>query len=406
VIEPQMTLNLRSRSSLLPGGCRAASPMPSFKGLVLLISLMLLVLTGCVPAPSSVAVQLVEAVNAQKLNTALSFFSDNAVVSVEGLAPFSGRPEITAWLERLTADKIKLTTSEILKQDEKSFSARYSLTMASANDLGVASLEGTGEITTRMGLINTLSFSLSPSSRDELRIASLHKGLPLLSYAVLTDPEPLRASPGGAYGANLASLTLSITNGTGKQVLVRSIAFRIPQGAAAGDLTPNISGVNSEAPDRWHLTNKEGRFTLAPELPEDGALDAGQGLSITLSRIEISDKPGACSLEIFEETGTATTGAMAIQLAKSPFALIVSDLIADPLVIAPGESTVLYWVGSDGATYKLYDGHTFIDVNSTDSYTVRDLKKTTTFYLTAALVGGEDLPPAVIRERTVTVTSP
>jgi hypothetical protein len=69
----------------------------------------------------------------------------------------------------------------------------------------------------------------------------------------------------------------------------------------------------SEAPDRRQATKKEGRLTLAPELPQDGVLEAGEGLFITLSRIEINEKPGVSDLEIIEETGETTTGRMTIQ---------------------------------------------------------------------------------------------
>jgi hypothetical protein len=403
VIERRTDRILRSRKQPSPAGSRRpGGPRQTVKGLAVLIGMVLLALAGCGPAPDSVAKQLVEAVNAQELDAALGLFAGDAVVSVGGSPPFSGKGEIQAWLERLFADGVQLAELDILKQDEKSFAAHYSLTTASASGLGVASLEGTGEMTTQAGRITALHFSLGEGSRAELLRALLRTGEPALSYAVLSDPDPLRASPGGAYDPNLASLTVLVTNDSGDPVPVRSIILRLPEGSSARDLTPNISGVNSEAPDRWHVTKKEGRFTLAPELPEDGIVEAGEGLFITLSEIEINDRPGVWSLEIVEETGEATTGSLAIPLAKFPFELYVSDLAAEPLVVEPGGSTTLFWEGSDGATYNLYDGQETTVVRSVDSYTVDSLTQTTTFYLTATLVGGEDQPP-VIRERTVTV---
>jgi hypothetical protein len=121
-----------------------------------------------------------------------------------------------------------------------------------------------------------------------------------------------------------------------------------------------------------------------------------------LSEIEVNDRPGVWNLEIVEETGEATRGGLAIPMVKFPFALYVSDLAAAPLVVGSGMSTTLSWEGSDGATYWLYDGQTIRDVPSVGSQPVYSLTQTTTFYLTATLVGAEDLPP-VIRERTVTV---
>jgi hypothetical protein len=403
VKESQTNLIPRSRKqSPLAERYRSGQPGHILKGLALLIGIALLALVGCGPPPDSVAEQLVKAVNAQDLDGALSLFASDAVVSIGRSAPFSGREEIETWLERLFADNVELGEAEILAQDENSVLARYPLAMDSASALGLVSLEGTGEITIREGRITDLSFSLSEGSQAELLRAMLQIGSPALSYAVLTDPDPLRASPGGPYDPNLASLTLVITNDTGETVPVRSISLRLPEGFSPRDLTPNISGVNSEAPDRWHVTKKEGRFTLAPELPQDGILEAGEGLSIMLSEIEVNDRPGVWNLEIVEETGEATRGGLAIPMVKVPFALYVSDLAAAPLVVGSGMSTTLSWEGSDGATYWLYDGQTIRDVPSVGSQPVYSLTQTTTFYLTATLVGAEDLPP-VIRERTVTV---
>jgi hypothetical protein len=193
-----------------------------------------------------------------------------------------------------------------------------------------------------------------------------------------------------------------VTNDTTDAVQVRSISFHLPEGDSARDMTRNISGVNSEAPDRWHLTKAEGWFTLAPELPQDGLLEAGDGLSFRLSKIEINDEPGVWDLEIVEETGDATRGTTTIQLAKLPFELYVSELGAKPLVVEQGGNTTLYWEGSDGATYHLYDGQVTTVITDAQSYRAEGLTQTTTFYLTATLMGGEGLPP-VIRERTVTV---
>lgn len=381
-----------------PGGQSGHFPSRLF----LFVGIVLLALAGCGSPPDSVAEQLVNAVNAQDLDGALSLFAANAVVSVGRTAPFSGMGEIELWLEDLFADNVELGEPEILAQDENSLLARYPLTMDSASTQGRISLEGTGEMVIREGKITALVFRLSEGARAELLKAMLRVDSLALSYAVLTDPDPLRASPGGSYDPNLASLTVLVTNITEEPVPVRNIVFRLPEGSSARDLTPSTSGVNSEAPPRWHLSNKEGRFTLAPELAEDGILGAGEGLSLEFSEIEVNDKPGVWSMEIVEETGEATKSSLTIQLAKFPFALGVSDLVAEPLVVELGGSTLLSWEGSDGATYSLYDGQATTVVPSVGSYSVDGLTQTTTFYLTATLIGAEDLLP-VVRERTVTV---
>ena len=261
------------------------------------------------------------------------------------------------------------------------------------------------------------------------------KSAPVLSYSLLTDPDPLRASPAGEdYDSNIAMLTVVATNETGKDITVRNIILTIPTGQGAQALTRNITGVNPtvfiyrlEGPinksKKWHIcktgdkdcnTGDKNEFIVTTENPEqDGILKTGEGLYIKLPEILINDRPGVWSLTIDETTGKNTTNSMTIQSIKAPFELIVSDLGADPLVVEPGGCTTLYWEGSDGADYWLFDGQKTnkldsvgnIDDSNKDQYQryeVCDLKLTTTFYLTATLVGGEYQLP-VIRERTVTV---
>jgi hypothetical protein len=382
------------------------------KRLTLLIGIVLLALAGCGSPPDTVTEQLVEAVNAQDLDGALGLFARDAVVNAGSEGSFAGRGEIQRWLKRLFTDNVGLEQSEILEVSENGIQARYKMTADSASALGVASLEGVGEMTVQEGRIMALSFDLSERSKADLLKATLEVGTPVLSYAVLPDPDPLRASPGGGYEYNLAALWVVVSNNTADPVRVRSITFRLPEGDGAGALTPNISGVTSEAPEHWPGTESRepvywdlekagGRYVLEPEL-EDGTLEAGDGLSFRLSDIKVSDKPGVSHLEIVEETGDDTQGSMTIQLAKFPWELYVSDLNAWPLVVESGGSTTLSWQGSDGATYGLSYGEVLTDVTGVRSYTVGDLTQTTTFYLTAKPVGGEG-PPPVIRGRTVTV---
>jgi hypothetical protein len=357
---------------------------------------VLLALAGCGPKPDSVALQLLEAINAQKMDAALSLFASNAVVSVDGSAPFSGKREIQVWLESLKANNVQLEQGEILEQDEKSFRAHYSLMTTRAIDLGVAPLEGTGEITTRRGKIDTLSFILSEESQAELLMATFQQNIDttVLSYVVLTDPDPIGARQEDK-DANEASLTVAITNETGSDVKVRRISLHFK------DLISDINGVQLALSDFWKQYRVGGFFIIEPHGSNDGRLAPGKGLYINFTKIKINNQPGMWVLEIDEETGEDTTHSMTIQMVKSPFVFYVSDLTADPLVIDPGENTTLTWNGSstNGATYELRYSGEIISVNPTGSLSVK-LNETTTFYLVARLKG---IASPVIRERTVTV---
>ena len=411
--ERSVTRIWRLQGQELPAVSRSLTrPRNAARNLTLLMGILLVVLAGCGAPPESVAEQLIEAVNAQDLDGALRLFARDAVVDAGNSVLLASRGEIRHWLEDLFADNLQISESERLELSENRILSRYKVTTESANALGVAYLEGVGEITLQADRITGLCFDLSQESTAELLRATLEVGTPLLSYAVLPDPDPLRASPGEGYKHNLAALWVVVTNNTAEPVRVRSIAFRLPEGDGAGALTPNISGVASEEPEHWpgtgsrepvhwSLEKVQGRYVLEPR-SEDGMLEAGDGLSFRLSDIKVGDKPGVSHLEIVEETGDDTRGSMTIQLAKFPWELYVSDLSAWPLVVEPGGSTDLSWLGSDGAEYTLSYGEVVTDVTNRRSLTVRDLTQTTTFYLTAKPVGGGD-PPPVIRERTVTV---
>jgi len=59
--------------------------------------------------------------------------------------------------------------------------------------------------------------------------------------------------------------------------------------------------------------------------------------------------------------------------ARLPFALTVSDLDADPLVIEPEGSTTLTWEGSERRHYSLTYDQTTIDVTGMALYTVQGI---------------------------------
>ena len=153
--------------------------------LVLVLSIVLLVLTGCGAKPDTVATELAEAVNAQDLDAALKLFAEDAVVNSGGPAPFSGKEEIQGWLEDMFADNFYLEI-EIVEVTEDKVVEQDTMTMDSVNDLGIASLQGTSEITVQDGQITALNFAFSEESATELQVAMLeasvatHANLPYL----------------------------------------------------------------------------------------------------------------------------------------------------------------------------------------------------------------------------------
>jgi acetyl esterase/lipase len=145
--------------------------------LVLVICIALLALTGCGAKPDAVATKLAESVNAQDLDAALKLFAEDAVVNTGGPARFTGKEEIQGWLEGMFADNLHLEI-EIVEVAGDKVVEQDTMTMDSVNDLGLASLQGTSEITVEDGKISALDFAFSEESAAELQVALLEASVP------------------------------------------------------------------------------------------------------------------------------------------------------------------------------------------------------------------------------------
>jgi hypothetical protein len=227
---------------------------------------------------------------------------------------------------------------------------------------------------------------------------------PLLNYIIHTTPEPLQVSP-QTGDASLARLMIVVSNPKGHVVNCKSIKFSFLKGTNARDFFPDSTGISTSHPKGWSLTQNGSLFTATPDTAKDGDIGAAS-LTFTLSNIKVNQEPGTTNLAITEETASQL-GALDYPLAKFPEQFTVGGLTADPPVISPGDSTVLSWSGTSGATYTLeyldkddntvtithVKGDPTQPLPSTGSYTVDDLVQDTTFYLIVTMsVPDQDQP--------------
>jgi hypothetical protein len=178
--------------------------MNKILGTILLVGLLLL--SGCAasaptatpvpptatpipaPPPDSVAVKLAQAVNAQDLDAALALFAEDAIVNTGGLAPFTGKAEIQAWLEGMFADNFKLKI-EILEVNGDKVVEKDTMTMNSMAVLGIPSLEGISEITVQGVEITALNFTFTEESLSKLPLPiSSVEGLVGIWHQTPTNP--------------------------------------------------------------------------------------------------------------------------------------------------------------------------------------------------------------------------
>jgi acetyl esterase/lipase len=133
-----------------------------------------------------VAAQLVETVNNQDVEGALALFAESAVVNTGGPTSFTGTEQIQDWLEgleranfRIEADIQEVKVDTIVEQER--------LSMDPWTAMGISSLEGVSEIKFQNGLIQSLDFTFTDASLDELRIATLKASQPTQANIAYAD---------------------------------------------------------------------------------------------------------------------------------------------------------------------------------------------------------------------------
>ncbi|MEA2664000.1 MAG: hypothetical protein QOI11_944, partial [Candidatus Eremiobacteraeota bacterium] len=234
----------------------------------------------------------------------------------------------------------------------------------------------------------------------------------LLDYALLVNPDPLQAS------AQNAILMLVVSNSRREAVDCSSIVVTLPIGTGASSLTEDATGVQSDKPHGWTVTqNEAGVLTCKPKTPQAGTV-GDKALVFTFSRIAVNDEPGTTAISIDETASTSTVASevrsLDISTPKFPPQFHVSDLQASPLDVAAGGSTTLAWNGTAGAAYTYtlqYRPHdqgppVSIGVGNTGPYVASNLTRANavTFTLIVGVtVPGQDHPLIVQRQTSVTV---
>lgn len=141
------------------------------KKIAFVLGILLLVLAACGPGPDDVAAQLTEASNAHDVNGALDLFAEDAVLNIAGES-YSGARGIRDWLAGLYADDFHIEVDDM--RVEGNVAVEHDrFTVGSLEDLGIAYLEGTSEITVQDGQITAMAFTYSDESQTVLDEAAM-----------------------------------------------------------------------------------------------------------------------------------------------------------------------------------------------------------------------------------------
>lgn len=252
----------------------------------------------------------------------------------------------------------------------------------------------------------------------------------LLNYAINHTPNPIQASP-RTGNPSTATLALVVSNSTGYTITCKSISLGFLVGTNAEDFCADTTGISTSVPTGWHMDSSGGLFTFTPLTKEAGQIK-GQGLSFTLSGINVNQEPGPFTVTITEEASdedsvSEDSRCKDFSLAKFPAKFEVGELNADPTIVAQGGSTILSWSGSGSsgnytATYVIE----YLDANDNKvtishpkgeptqplppvgSYQIDNLvNNPTVFYLIVTVqVPGQPHPLVFQRQNPVTVIPP
>ncbi|WP_275460856.1 hypothetical protein [Streptomyces noursei] len=213
--------------------------------------------------------------------------------------------------------------------------------------------------------------------------------LPLLDYAIISEPFPLYATTGTDDPAT--ALHIVVSNGGGETVYCREIVFSLPQGKLAQSLVEADAG-DGQADD-WDVVRLQpgaqtvlpsgeyARFQATPkgdDKKKTGVAVDASGLVITLENLKISSRPGTARIEI-REFATTNTGQWPdnprftkLALTKFPApkipAMAVSDFTADKLEVTAGASLRLTWNGPSTLDYTVSHGGSAHPVGKQHSY--------------------------------------
>lgn len=189
-----------------------------------------------------------------------------------------------------------------------------------------------------------------------------------LTYALVTDPEPLQVSLSGT-DSSTADIQLVITNQQADAVGIKGVAITV----VIGDGPDALSGLTTAALDTqlqpndvWQITPPQVAagddvYTLTQSDSGTGQLPAGDSIVLTFAAVPINEILGTTVLAVAEKTSMGG-GATSWALSKFPYGFSFGNLC----VRDPQSQAVLSQVGHGGAIQLVWDG----SVTSTDSYRV------------------------------------
>ncbi|MFC8450267.1 hypothetical protein [Kitasatospora sp. NPDC057223] len=235
---------------------------------------------------------------------------------------------------------------------------------------------------------------------------------PLLSYALTTTPNPLKASPENPQAPEeTGEIVITVARQSGTPADVQWIRAKVPAGTMSPDLTTDLNKITPRISlTGWtvRLDSAAKEFVFEPAASH-APIGPDTGLTLQLSDIPISRKVGTAPITVTESSRTGTAAfkprETIFQVGKFPTDFYLRNFLCAPSVIPNGGNVHLSWERSANATYELLYGDVNRDVTNKTSLDIEGIKSDTTFYLRGT--AGDPTNPVVrILSAQVTVIKP
>ncbi|GAA2156892.1 hypothetical protein GCM10009760_58370 [Kitasatospora kazusensis] len=235
---------------------------------------------------------------------------------------------------------------------------------------------------------------------------------PLLSYALITTPSPLKASPENPQvPEEIGEVVISVSRQDRVPADVEWIRVEVPAGTMSPDLATDLNKISPRISlPGWtvRLDSAAKEFVCAPT-GSHAPIGPDTGFTIQLSDIPINRKVGTAPVTVTESSRTGNAAfkerETVFQVGKFPADFYLRNFLCEPSIIDNGGDVKLTWERSANATYELLYPGCDRDVTNRTSLDIEGIKSDTTFYLRAT-TGDPTNPVIRILSAQVTVLKP
>lgn len=206
-----------------------------------------------------------------------------------------------------------------------------------------------------------------------------------MAFQLNTTPDPVRVSP-GTGDAEYAKIEVVATVIGEGEITLNEVTVKVLAGAHSPHFASSLGGVEASV-DRSGWTPSGVQQSTFSFMPSTGGetVNPGASLTMTLDRIPVNQAIGSSQVTVTaywnNESGTGRT---VFEVAKFPPGFYVKEFAASPPQVGNGEDVELRWQASSGASLKLLYEDQQHNVTGRSEFTVKDMRRTTVFYLRAA----------------------